>query len=98
MRYISPHRPAQTPAQRPSCAMEATATKYVLLRPEPNGIATAHAELLAAFRDGARKVQARCLSGAARGHALAQLSTELKRPLVCVEPDEAAAEALEKDL
>jgi transcription-repair coupling factor (superfamily II helicase) len=78
--------------------LETTATKSVLLSPQPKGSATAHAELLAAFRDGARKVQARGLSGAARGQALAQLSTDLKRPLVCVEPDEAAAEALEKDL
>jgi len=54
--------------------------------------------MLAAFRDGKRKVQARGLSGAARGYALSQLAGELKRPLVCVEPDEAAAEALEKDL
>jgi transcription-repair coupling factor (superfamily II helicase) len=78
--------------------LETTATKSVLLSPQPKGSATAHAELLAAFRDGARKVQARGLSGAARGHVLAQLSTDLKLPLVCVEPDEAAAEALEKDL
>jgi len=62
--------------------LETTATKPVLLPPEPKGSATAHAELLAAFRDGARKVQARGLSGAARGHALAQLSTDLKRPHV----------------
>src|SRR2546426_11604165 len=66
-------------------ALEPTATRSVLLPPEPKGSATAHAELLAAFRDGARKVHARGLSGAARGHALAQLSTDLKRPLVCVD-------------
>src|SRR5207248_916095 len=56
------------------------------------------AELLAAFRDGARKGQARGLFGAARGYALIRLAEDSKRPLVCVEPDEEAAEALERDL
>jgi transcription-repair coupling factor (superfamily II helicase) len=78
--------------------LETTATKTAFLERRPKGSPTAHAELLAAFREGKRKVQARGLSGAARGHALAQIATELQRPLVCVEPDEAAAEALERDL
>ena len=66
--------------------------------PRPKGSPTALAELLAAFREGARKVQARGLFGAARGYALIQLAEDSKRPLVCVEPDEEAAEALERDL
>ena len=55
------------------------------------------AELLAAFATG-RKVRVRGLFGAARGYALSQLWQKLKRPLVCIEPDEDAAEALERDL
>jgi transcription-repair coupling factor (superfamily II helicase) len=78
--------------------LETAATKTPLLTPRPKGSPTAHAELLAALRDGSRKARARGLFGAARGRALAQLSTELKRPLVCLEPDEGAAEALERDL
>ena len=56
------------------------------------------AELLDAVRGGARKVRARGLVGASRGHALWQLTRELKVPLVCVVPTEDSAEALEKDL
>jgi transcription-repair coupling factor (superfamily II helicase) len=40
----------------------------------------------------------RGLFGAARGQALAHLAKEAGRPLVCVEPDEEAADALERDL
>src|SRR2546428_4206621 len=61
------------------------------------GSPTALAELLAAFREG-RRARAVGLSGASRGYALAHLARSLKRPLVCVEPDEEAAEALERDL
>jgi len=75
--------------------LETTATQFA---PPFKGSSTALAELLAAFRDGARKARARGLFGAARGYALAQLAQEQKRPLVCVEPDEDAADALEKDL
>ena len=78
--------------------MEPTATSPAFLAPRPKGSATALAELLAAFRGGARKAQVRGVSGAARGYVLAQLARDSKRPLVCVEPDEEAAEALEKDL
>src|SRR5256886_2666216 len=56
------------------------------------------AELIAAIRGGARKVRARGLVGASRGHALWQLTRELKVPLVCIVPTEDTAEALEKDL
>ncbi len=78
--------------------MEPTATSPAFLAPRPKGSATALAELLAFFRSGGRKAQARGVSGAARGYVLAQLARDSKRPLVCVEPDEEAAEALEKDL
>ncbi len=64
----------------------------------PAGSATALHELIAAFRDGARRARARGLFGAARGFALAQLAEASQRPLVCVEPSEEAAEALERDL
>src|SRR4029077_2324856 len=86
------------PARRRSCALETTATKTSLLAPQPTGSPTAHAELVASLRDGAHRGPTRAHLGAARGQVLAQLSTQLKRPLVCVEPDEAAAEALERDL
>src|SRR5438132_4962912 len=58
---------------------------------------TAIVELIAALRNAPR-ARATGLRGASRGYALAYLSRELKRPLVCVEPDEEAAEALERDL
>src|SRR6266705_860627 len=61
------------------------------------GSATALAELLYSFRTG-RRARATGLRGASRGYALAHLARALKRPLVCVEPDEEAAEALERDL
>src|SRR2546426_17627 len=61
------------------------------------GSATALAELLSSFRTG-RRARATGLHGAARGYALTHLARALKRPLVCVEPDEEAAEALERDL
>ena len=64
----------------------------------PKGSATALEELLAAFRDGARRARARGLFGAARGFALARLAESSGRPLICVEADEEAADALEKDL
>ncbi|HTO95701.1 MAG TPA: transcription-repair coupling factor [Myxococcales bacterium] len=78
--------------------METTSSPASLLAARQRGSATALAELLAAFRDGGRRAQARGLSGAARGYALAQLCRDSKRPLVCLEPDEEAADALEKDL
>src|SRR3954465_10017847 len=90
-------RPApRTDARRRSCALETTPAH--LVAPAPRGSSTALPELIAAFRGGNRKVRARGLSGAARGRALAALAQAMKRPLVCVEPDEEAAEALEKDL
>ena len=61
------------------------------------GSATALAELLSSFRTG-RRARATGLHGAARGYALTHLARALKRSLVCVEPDEEAAEALERDL
>src|SRR5438128_4895178 len=61
------------------------------------GSATALAELLSSFRTG-RRARATGLHGAARGYALTHLARSLKRPLGCVEPDEEAAEALERDL
>src|SRR5256714_14854165 len=61
------------------------------------GSPTALAELLASFRTG-RRARATGLHGASRGYALTHLARALKRPLVCVEPDEEAAEALERDL
>src|SRR6267142_3249498 len=61
------------------------------------GSPTALAELLFSFRTG-RRARATGLHGASRGYALAHLARALKRPLVCVEPDEEAAEALERDL
>ena len=60
----------------------------------PKGSPTALAELLDAVRNGRKRIRARGLFGAGRGFAL----RELKQPLVCIEPDEEAAEALEKDL
>ncbi len=76
--------------------METTATH--LVPTTPKGSPTALHELVAAFRDGARKARVRGVFGAARGHVLLHLARETKRPLVCVEPDEESAEALEKDL
>src|SRR2546428_3215505 len=61
------------------------------------GRATALAELLSSSRTG-RRARATGLHGAARGYALTHLARALKRSLVCVEPDEEAAEALERDL
>jgi transcription-repair coupling factor (superfamily II helicase) len=61
------------------------------------GSSTALAELLSSFRTG-RRARATGLHGASRGYALTHLARALKRPLVCVEPDEEAAEALERDL
>src|ERR687883_203061 len=90
--------PPRTPVRRRSCALESTTSPSAHFAPRPKGSPTALAELLAAFRDGARKVQARGLFGAARGHALLQLAESSGRPLVCVEPEEDAAEALERDL
>ncbi|MGZ6144085.1 MAG: transcription-repair coupling factor, partial [Myxococcales bacterium] len=75
-----------------------TTTAHPLQAQRPTGSPTALAELLDAIRSGRRKVRARGLFGAARGHALAQLWKAVKRPLVCIEPDEEAAEALERDL
>src|SRR5215470_11107643 len=62
-----------------------------------SGSPTALAELINSFRTG-RRARATGLAGAARGYALSHLARALKRPLVCVEPDEEAAEALERDL
>jgi transcription-repair coupling factor (superfamily II helicase) len=45
-----------------------------------------------------RRVRTQGLHGAARGHALARLSRELKAPLVCVAVDEEAADSLAHDL
>ena len=73
---------------------------HSLLVPRSHGSPTALAELLAAFRDPKARVhvRARGLFGAARAFALARLLRTTKRPLICVEPDEEAAEALERDL
>ncbi|TMA18343.1 MAG: transcription-repair coupling factor, partial [Deltaproteobacteria bacterium] len=65
---------------------------------QPKGSATALEEFVEAVRGGRRKLRARGLFGAARGHALSRLFQAVKRPLVCIEPDEEAAEALERDL
>jgi transcription-repair coupling factor (superfamily II helicase) len=78
--------------------LESTPSTASPFAAHPKGSPTALAELLAAFREGARKVQARGLFGAARGHALIQLAEDSGRPLVCVEADEEAADALERDL
>jgi transcription-repair coupling factor (superfamily II helicase) len=45
-----------------------------------------------------RRVRTQGLQGAARGHALARLSRDLKAPLVCVAVDEEAADSLAHDL
>jgi len=75
--------------------LEQTAKSF----PAPHkGSPTALAELIAAFRAPAAKARARGLFGAARGFALARLAQSLDRPLVCIEPDDDAAEALERDL
>ncbi|MBM7119068.1 transcription-repair coupling factor [Archangium primigenium] len=55
------------------------------------------ARVLEALRVGHR-VRTQGLQGAARGYALAQLQRTLKAPLVCVAPDEEAADALAHDL
>ncbi len=69
------------------------------IQPLPEkGSATALAELLATTPTEARKVRVSGLFGAARGYALAQLSRRTRRTLVCIEPTEDAAEALERDL
>jgi transcription-repair coupling factor (superfamily II helicase) len=62
------------------------------------GSPTALAELLQAVREDSRKIRARGVFGAARGHVLSPLALGGRAPLVCVEPDEEAAEALERDL
>src|SRR6202022_5176511 len=56
--------------------------------------------VLAAFPRAGKSSHARAagLFGAARGFALLQLTRSARRPLVCVVPDEEAAEALERDL
>ena len=77
--------------------METTAT-HSLLQPRPTGSPTALAELNDAVRRGVRTVRVRGLFGAARGSVLAQLLQAARRPIVCVEPEEEAAEALERDL
>ena len=78
--------------------MEPSQTKASFFAPHPAGSPTALHELIAAVRTGSRHVRAGGLFGAARGYVLAQLARASKRPLVCLEPDEEAAEALEKDL
>jgi transcription-repair coupling factor (superfamily II helicase) len=78
--------------------LETTATRPPFVASQPPGSATAQAELVASLRDGARRVRARGLLGAARGRVLAEASKQLKRPLVCVTADEPASEALERDL
>ncbi|ATB30992.1 transcription-repair coupling factor [Melittangium boletus] len=45
-----------------------------------------------------QRVRTQGLQGAARGYALARLQRALKAPLVCVAPDEEAADALAHDL
>jgi transcription-repair coupling factor (superfamily II helicase) len=55
------------------------------------------ARVLELLRDGHR-VRTQGLQGAARGYALARLLPALKVPLVCVAPDEEAADALAHDL
>jgi transcription-repair coupling factor (superfamily II helicase) len=55
------------------------------------------ARVLELLRAGQR-VRTQGLQGAARGHALAQLTRTLKAPLVCVTPDEESADALANDL
>ena len=77
--------------------METTATQS-LLQPRPKGSPTALAELNDAVRRGVRTVRVRGLFGAARGSVLSQLAQAAKRPIICVEPDEESAEALERDL
>ena len=77
--------------------METTGTHHLLVQ-RPKGSPTALAELLDAVRRGARVVRVRGLFGAARGQALAELARTVKRPLVCIEPDEDAADALERDV
>ena len=52
---------------------------------------------LESLRAGQR-VRTQGLQGAARGYALARLQRTLKAPLVCVAPDEEAADALAHDL
>jgi transcription-repair coupling factor (superfamily II helicase) len=86
-------RPAPRPtARRRSCALETLAFQ------RPTGSPTALAELLDGIRSGRKKLRARGLFGAGRGYALSQLWQAAKRPLVCVEADEDAADALERDL
>ena len=77
--------------------METTAT-HPLLQQRPKGSPTALAELHDAVRRGVRTVRVRGLFGAARGSVLSQLLQAGKRAIICVEPDEEAAEALERDL
>jgi len=63
-----------------------------------SGSPAALVELEVALRPERAHVRAKGLFGAARGFALARVARALKRPLICVEPDEEAAEALEQDL
>ncbi|MFL5353845.1 transcription-repair coupling factor [Archangium sp.] len=55
------------------------------------------ARVMELLRAGQR-VRTQGLQGAARGHALARLSSSLEAPLVCVAIDEEAADALASDL
>ena len=75
--------------------METTKAQTFALE-RPKGSPTALAELIDAARRGVRKLRARGLFGAARGQALAQLALSSKRPLVCIEPDEEAADEEDK--
>ena len=74
------------------------ATQQSPFAQRPKGSPTALLELIEGVQKGARKLRARGVFGAARGYILAQLSKASGRPLVCVEPDEEAAEGLERDL
>ena len=55
------------------------------------------ARVLELLRDGSH-VRTQGLQGAARGYVLARLHRSLKAPLVCIAPDEEAADALAHDL
>ena len=92
--------PPRAPARRRSCALETETQRAsrTFAVEQPKGSATALEEFVEAVRGGRRKLRARGLFGAARGHALSRLFQAVKRPLVCIEPDEEAAEALERDL
>ena len=70
------------------------------LGPRREASPTAMRDLIAPFVEvaGSRRVRARGLTGAGRAWALWQVARAVKKPLICVEPDEEAAEALERDL